>query len=1841
MFNVLVSREIYNSCYTFRIVTKETLQNFSFRGKISIFATIKDNMAGIHFDITGDNSHFLKSINGVQQSIKQTVDFVEKMGGELDAAWKKVAEKGTSSFNIEGIEAHLEIVQKVFDKAVDSFGLTSEQAKKVKREFTDTILDIATSGKSVEEQQQMLGTAVRTMLEDVSNSAHGIETAAAALDTFNSASSAATTATTANAISHGTAATTVGVEAGAHGVNATSIGKETEAVIENTEAQKLSNKERDAASEKLNEQLQFYERLAENIQKGVVSEEQYQKILQDINSELGERSKTISELNERIDKEAALPTRYDLKSGEIINQKELDAAALQVEGLKKELDYESDEYAKLIKSLNEIKAAHEEKKKAEEDSITGTISAVDERLKKYEEEKKKVIEIEDAIKQGQTELENLTHRSLNLNGQSLFDFHIPKFALDDEGREKYTEITESIKNQKEELAELNKSIEEYENSLQETSSAGEGFAGFRNHISDLKSEYENLTSALKNYEAEYNALSEKKDLTSGQIKRLEELKGVITQTKKEISATSEAIRDVRGETWIGKVQNYFTSANGEASAFKKNIDDIIQKIPYLEKIKENISKMFDGISNKVSQNSFVQGLSNGFSRFSAETKVATDAITSFGGKLGNVLTGNGRFQESLHGVTSAFGGMLGPISAATNGIKAMTISMMKMALTPLGAVLAVLILAFKSMYDWLNKDAEGQMQLAKISGYLGSVMASLGDIFVKVGKYLFHAFADAGAPMNAFAKSFVTTFKTAVTSVVGLVSGLGNAIKGIFTADWDTFKKGVTQVWDAAKNGAKAAIGAIETSWKGVIGTFKVVTDGFNTLDGTDLLKSLKNINDKAKEAADIAVQTKQNQIEIVQSKVKEAELDAQIAESREKIYTLTGKAKVEELARLKALQKGKYAPRIAQMEKALELSQKEESLHTTSIERRNETLQLETQVKQLKAQQAAATRFTTRMEESAKRTLAQSAKNAENKGEKVDAAEGRLSEIIQKQEIDRIKKEEDTERRIAEARIAAMHEGYAKTKAERELQFKSEIDALQRQRENAVEEERRRQKEVFNAEQAVVAAKGGKAKRWDNTMFNAQDEEVKKINEYYDTLGELILKKQHNIALKQQRDEMRSMIEYNKQFGNFEEKKLAIVQQYEEQIEEAIQGGDSYKAAELIQKRDAELKSLNNEKLLEGINWEAVFQNILDYDVQFLEELEGQLQEAIKSGIESGMKAADLKVLNDKLNEARETIASKKGGIFGSTGILGGSWMGNINSLQNKQNILEQRAQDARNNAAKYGAAAEEANRKAQGAKSNLDYMIEHFGKNSDEAKKAEAEKIAADEEATKAAKDKKKADADATAAAGAAASGMKSLKLGMTDAIIHGVNDNVQSASKMITEWGIGSEDFQQKFAKFAESSQYATAAFDSLKSGDVAGTIYNVGEAFNSLGESFGLWSNSNVEESEREIEQRENANKELIKALESLTEAFKNSDLSSGIKTYEKAKSVLQAQIDNSAQAVGVKFGEYNGHHSTNYYGHYATAMLNEIASRARQAGVITNNKKAQDLNAVANTFTPEELDAIRSFDPTKWTEFIQEIRNADKADLGAADTFVAFVDNYASSMKDLERQWKETITGLSWDSLKSSFQNALGDMTKSVDEWSDDVDNIFRENVSNFISSKYTSTDTTGGKQMGVLAKWYDDMAKYTESNGIDKDEAAELRRRYLEIQEQAAKERDDYYRLLGIEELKSDSEARGSINAAKSMSEDTANELVGRATATQIAVETFKVQKLSADNALTAQVALCLTQMGVMTTLVTEGNTILNDIRTNQAIGNMYLKDISDASKGMYEEWGSEIRAMRQKIDTL
>ncbi len=190
-----------------------------------------------------------------------------------------------------------------------------------------------------------------------------------------------------------------------------------------------------------------------------------------------------------------------------------------------------------------------------------------------------------------------------------------------------------------------------------------------------------------------------------------------------------------------------------------------------------------------------------------------------------------------------------------------------------------------------------------------------------------------------------------------------------------------------------------------------------------------------------------------------------------------------------------------------------------------------------------------------------------------------KISDLIDKQSIERKRREEDLENQVIQSRIDAMADGEAKIRAQRELDNKKEIQDLKRQREDYIRTEIEYQKRLFDAQEDLNAKK---SKDYKKKTFDPSSVKVDTSN--WDSIIENREKKQIKDLYTAEANAMR---EYLKEYGTFQQKKEAITKEYNDKIANATTEGDK----KILQKQMEEaLSSVDMDKLKQEINWELIF---------------------------------------------------------------------------------------------------------------------------------------------------------------------------------------------------------------------------------------------------------------------------------------------------------------------------------------------------------------------------------------------------------------------------------------------------------------------------------------------------------------------------------------------------------------------------------------------------------------------------------------------------------------------------
>ena len=387
---------------------------------------------------------------------------------------------------------------------------------------------------------------------------------------------------------------------------------------------------------------------------------------------------------------------------------------------------------------------------------------------------------------------------------------------------------------------------------------------------------------------------------------------------------------------------------------------------------------------------------------------------------------------------------------------------------------------------------------------------------------------------------------------------------------------------------------------------------------------------------------------------------------------------------------------------------------------------------------------------------------------------------------------------------------------------------------------------------------------------------------------------------------------------------------------------------------------------------------------------------------------------------------------------------------------------------------------------------------------------------------------------------------------------------------------------------------------------GNVLSLG-ALSSKGPS-DWFTNSNAEKVQKTIDRLTDRNTLLQQSIEDLTDAMENSYGSKATSYYEQAYKNQKETNQNYLDIAKAQASYHGSHHSWNaYWSGFGSDEMDWIKK----------NVKA-DFNGDLFSLSPEEMKLLRG-NVAIW----EHIENTGKGNYGGrlTEKLNDYIDQ-AGKLDELSDKLKESLTQISFDSMKDSFVSDLMDMSKSAQDFADD----FAEMMQKALLS-YSMEDLINGD----LKKLYDDWAKaIKDSNGqLTEADIEAFNKRYDDIVQEGLKRRDDWAKVTGYTGSSSSSQTATSGGWA-SMGQDTADELNGRFTALQIAGESI------AQNMTTT-----ISQMESIVTLGISTNGAVLEIRNMMIMTNSYLEDIVKYSKLTYNDFGNKLDDMNRRLKDI
>lgn len=700
------------------------------------------------------------------------------------------------------------------------------------------------------------------------------------------------------------------------------------------------------------------------------------------------------------------------------------------------------------------------------------------------------------------------------------------------------------------------------------------------------------------------------------------------------------------------------------------------------------------------------------------------------------------------------------------------------------------------------------------------------------------------------------------------------------------------------------------------------------------------------------------------------------------------------------------------------------------------------------------------------------------------------------------------------------MQDGTQKKLAEIDNDYKQRIAEIDRQE----AEFRKKNKEAGLSGLGADGLTDGQADALQKARDNAAKEQESRTQEVYAS-------------------EARAMRNYLKEYGTYQQQKLAIAEEYAEKIRNAQNDGERLS---LTAERDRSLQQVEINAIRQQIDWGSVFG---DFGTMFKEQLQptiDRLRQIAQSDTFRQTGLEDQKTLYELIDKLEQSNAAWDSDIFKRVS-------DDIKAYQQAMQDYARAVENAKKAENDYVNAQKAHDAAIRTGNSGLIQATQAAVEETKSAYTAASEQVKTfGTEVQQTTTDLNSSAAQAKSMFESLASGLQGLSSGSLQGIGDGVMqlDRLFSGGELAKNAGNAiAKGFQSLLGEDSKAAQALTEALgDSGLAGEIISAILSildilaqggVGGIVSSLADTvlgsvngilddifsggiitkplqsvvdgiggifdtitfggFSSWlSSSNAKEVQATIDRLADRNEALRQSIEDLTDTIKGGEGTRSVAAYQQAYD-YQAETNRNYLDIAMAQAGYHGsHHSWNYYwGGFSQEQIDRLSEQIGR----TWNGDLWDLS-------PEEMKVLRS-NVDMW----KQIQDTGKGGYGGRLT--EKLDDYidqAGKLEELEEQLNESLTQISFDSLYDSFIDTLMDMDASAEEIAGNVGEYFmRAILSNQIGEEYKER----------LQAWYDDFAEAMKDNDLSQDEIGSLTDSYRDIVEEAVALRDKLAEATG------------------------------------------------------------------------------------------------------------------------
>ena len=739
------------------------------------------------------------------------------------------------------------------------------------------------------------------------------------------------------------------------------------------------------------------------------------------------------------------------------------------------------------------------------------------------------------------------------------------------------------------------------------------------------------------------------------------------------------------------------------------------------------------------------------------------------------------------------------------------------------------------------------------------------------------------------------------------------------------------------------------------------------------------------------------------------------------------------------------------------------------------------------------------------------------------------------------------TERRLAQE-LAALQAENRKAEIDR-MQAGTEKKLAQIEYDyNARKEEINRQEAAWKRENKEAGLSTG-----DNGLTREQQDELEKARA---SNAESRKKAESDVY----REEAEAMRDYLKEYGTFQQQKLAIAEEYAEKIRKAQSQGERLT---LEKQRDSAVHKVDMEALSQKIDWGAAFGDLTGLLADQMKNLLGELKQYVKTDEFKSSGAADQQVVYDAIERIQSMLPGGNGTLdFARLQTQMHALGDAVTRVQNAE--LLQEAAFSRLKAAQtdYNKALENGNQ-AEIERTEIALQM------------AQSASASADEEYQNATSEMKTLAGDVKIASQDTVDGLNMVSDGLhgfASGTLQGSFEGIQNMLTGLSKLNIGGK-VGDAISQMSETLSSAgvigqiisailsildllkdgigpiisslidtifnaiTGMLDNILSGDlfkqIGGSLVNgIGGLLNTV--SFGGFNKlfgigGNAKEVQAAIDRLTDRNEKLQTSIEDLTDTIK---ASKGTKSVEAYRDAYKYQKETNANYLQIaqEQARYSGsHHSWNYYwGGFSQAQIDKLSGQI-----------GRQWDGNLWSLSPEEMKALRS-NVDMWTQ----IQNTGKGGYGGRLT--EKLDDYidqAGKLEELTDQLYEGLTSISFDGMYSSFIDNLMNMKYGAKDAAEDISEYFmRAMLSNKIGELYNDK----------LKGWWEKFGKAMEDNDLTEAERNALTDEYMQYVEEAMKLRDKLAAATGYDKVQEEGTVQtGKPGAFTAMTQEQGTKLEG------------------------------------------------------------------------------------------